>query len=224
MMRKIFLAMLFLYATGVFAQEVAVSEEENEKFTFGVDLFQDIWFDLPENMEAKTILPGVNVMGTYNFPLGNSNFTFSTGLNLGVHNFKNNTLPVISEDSIYFNPIEGDTTYKRSKLNLTYLDIPLEIRFKAKKGFKFAVGFRYGFLLNNTWKYKGDDYLNDLEDEVIYKFGKLKHFENNRYGFIARVGYKKFSVFGYYPLSNLFVPGNGPEMYHISAGISYIPF
>ncbi|MBM3437128.1 MAG: PorT family protein, partial [Bacteroidetes bacterium] len=105
-----------------------------------------------------------------------------------------------------------------------YLDIPLEIRYKSKNDFRLAVGFKFGFLLRAHTKYKGDDYLADNPDDVVYKKSKLSFLEKNRYGFTARIGYKWLNLWGYYQLSTLFQKDYGPEMYPVSVGITIIPF
>lgn len=225
-MKKIFILLFCFIAFNAFTQ--VVNEKTKKLFTLGFDVYTDLWQDVPSTVEPKTINPGVNIFGTYNFLFGESNFSFSPGIGLGIHNMYSSSFFKTSIDSSYFVPIgevlPEDYSYKKSKFVAPYLDIPLEIRFKSKSEFRIAVGFKFGFLLRAYTKYKGDDYLEELHQTTIYKNKMLQHLEKNRYGFIGRIGYKWLNIYGYYQLSTLFVKNKGPQMYPISIGITVIPF
>ncbi|MCD4664521.1 MAG: PorT family protein [Bacteroidales bacterium] len=224
-MKKILFLILSFVAFNSFSQKI--SEEAKRKFQFGFDIYTDFWQERPGELDIKSLNPGVNVVGSYNFIFGNGNLSFSPGLGLGVHNMYSNSLTRTVNDSTYFKPVEEiaeSVSYKKAKFTATYLDIPIELRFKSKSQFRIAVGFKFGFLLKAQTKYKGDDYLEGNADRVIYKKGRIKNVEKNRYGFTARIGYKWLNLWGYYQLSSLFVTNKGPQMYPISLGISIIPY
>lgn len=229
-MKKIFILLFCFIALNAFTQ--VVDEKTKKLFTFGLDVYTDLWQDVPSTLEPRTINQGVNVFGTYNFIFGESNFSFSPGIGLGIHNLYSSSLLHVNNDSAYFVPVEDELSeeylkeFKKSKLVTPYLDIPLEIRFKSKSNFRIALGFKFGFLLRAYTKYKGDDYLEELQKTTIYKKKMIykDYLEQNRYGFIGRIGYKWLNVYGYYQLSSLFVKEKGPEMYPISVGITIIPF
>jgi hypothetical protein len=153
--------------------------------------------------------------------------SFSPGIGIGVHNLYSSSFLVVNNDTSDFVKILDvypDLPFKKSKLAVTYLDIPLELRYKSKSEFRVAVGFKFGFLLQAHTKYKGNDYLEGTSDRVIYKKAKIQNLEKNRYGFTARIGYKWLNLWGYYQLSTLFTADKGPDMYPISLGITIIPF
>jgi len=221
-MKKFLILSLVIVSLNSFAQ--VVTEETKRQFTFGLDVFTDMWQDLPNSLDPKTINPGVNVFGSYNYIFGKSNVSFSPGLGLSVHNLYSESLLVTGTDTTFFRVIGNDTSFRKSKLSVTYLDIPLEIRFKSKSEFRVAIGFKFGFLLKAQTKYKGDDFINGTKDLVIIKHGKMNFVEKNRYGFTGRIGYKWLNLWGYYQLSTLFTEGKGPSIYPISLGITIIPF
>jgi hypothetical protein len=224
-MKKLLIVLLILISINSFAQ--VVTEDTKRKFTFGLDLFTDIWQNIPKTINTGTINPGVNVFGSYNLMFGTSNVSFSPGLGIGVHNMFNSSFVHTNNDSTYFVPIkteQPDLSYKKSKFVATYFDIPLELRYKSKSEFRAALGFKFGFLIMGHSKYKGDDYQDGTTNLVIYKKKKIPYLEKNRYGFTARIGYKWLNLWGYYQLSALFQGGKGPEMYPISVGITLIPF
>jgi hypothetical protein len=224
-MKKLLIVLLSIVSLHSFSQ--VVNEETKRLFTFGLDVFTDIWQDIPKTVDPKTINPGVNIFGTYNYMFGKSDVSFSPGLGIGVHNMFNSSFIHTNNDSSYFVPInieQPDISYKKSKFVATYLDIPLEIRYKSKSQFRAAIGFKFGFLIMGHSKYKGDDYQEGTTNLVIYKKKKIDYLETNRYGFTARIGYKWLNLYGYYQLSTLFQENKGPEMYPISVGITIIPF
>ncbi|GAB4322763.1 MAG: hypothetical protein Kow00127_15410 [Bacteroidales bacterium] len=218
------LVILIACVAAIQLQAQTVSEETKNKFTFGLDVFTDLWQDIPESIEPKTINPGVNIFGAYNFPFGQSNVSLSPGIGIGVHNLYSESMIHTTADSTWFEMINDTVSFKRSKLTTTWLDIPLEIRYKSEGEFRLAVGFKFGFLMKAQTKYKGEDLLGQTNQTVIIKYAKFNYVEKNRYGFTARIGYKWLNLWGYYQLSNLFTEGKGPGMYPVSLGITIIPY
>ncbi|MBN1339512.1 MAG: outer membrane beta-barrel protein [Bacteroidales bacterium] len=201
-----------------------IDDEIKRKLSIGFDVITDFWMDMPSNMDERAIHPGVNAYGMYNYMIGKGNFSFSPGLGIGVHNLYSDASPVLINDSTAFVKIPDSVSYKRSKLTASYLDIPIELRFKSENQFRFAIGFKFGFLMKMQSKYKGSDYFNNDDHEIIFKQGHVKNADSNRYGFVGRIGYKWFNVSAFYSLSTLFRSGKGPEMYPVSVGITIIPF
>jgi hypothetical protein len=224
-MKKFLVLFLSIVCFNSFAQ--VIKEETKRKFTFGMDVFTDLWQDLPQKLDPKTLNPGINVFGSYNYIFGNSNVSFSPGLGLGVHNLFSSSFLLEDSDTTYFisvlDSLKGED-YKKSKLTVTYLDIPLEIRYKSKKDFRLAIGFKFGFLIRAHSKYKGDDPFSDNTKVIVFKKSNIGLLEKNRYGFTARIGYKWLNLWGYYQLSTLFQKDYGPAMYPISVGLTIIPF
>jgi len=224
-MKKLLILLFSFVFINSFAQ--VMTEDAKRKFTIGMDVFTDLWQDIPNDFDPGTLNPGINVFGTYNYLFGKSNVSFSPGLGFGVHNLFNSSFLVNTGDSSYFQPILDSLPgqdYKKSKLVVTYLDIPFEVRYKSKSDFRLAIGFKFGFLMRAHTKYKGDDYQSGNSDLIIYKKSKINLLEKNRYGFTARIGYKWLNLWGYYQLSTLFQKDYGPEMYPISIGLTIIPF
>lgn len=222
-MKKLLFLLLIVVTVNGFSQ--VVNDDTKRKFTFGLDIFTDLWQDTPSgSVVPKTLNPGVNVFGSYNYIFGKSNVSFSPGLGISVHNLFSDSWIRATKDSTYFAPIPDSISYKKSKFTATYLDIPIELRYKSKGEFRVAIGFKFGFLLKAQTKFKGNDYLEGTTTTVIMKKGKFSYIEKNRYGFTGRIGYKWLNLWGYYQLSTLFTESHGPAMYPISVGITIIPF
>lgn len=235
-MKKIlalFIGLLFVSSS--FAQADKVIESTKKKFNIGVDVFTDIWqisgSDGQVTPDPRTINQGANVFGMYNSPIGKSDFSFAIGLGLGMHNMYSDTrIKDLNASTIEFEKIPDDVNYKKSKISLTYLDLPAEIRLVTKSEFRVSLGMKVGYLLNSHDKYKGDAYSVAADGtvttsgSVVEKRRDISNLEQWRYGATFRIGYKWVNLVGYYQFSDLFQADKGPKMAPISVGISLTSF
>jgi hypothetical protein len=228
-------AVLMLIGAFVFLQLPGHSQVVNattkKKISIGVGLFDDIWMNMPEGIKSRTINQGASVMTTYNVPFGKSNFSFAIGLQLTIHNmFGNFYIYKNKTDSTVFKKIPDTISYKRSKMKLTYLEVPVEFRFKSKSKVTVALGFKGGMVINSSTKYVGNGPLNNTNYSVnqsettIIKMAGVRNLEQFTYGPTIRIGYSWVNISGYYMLSTIFKSGKGPEMYPLSIGVIFMPF
>lgn len=208
---------------GQYAQSQGLSESIKKKFTIGADVYTDIWQGLPDGVESRTINQGATAFGMFNFQLGESITSFSIGLGIRNHNlYTNSKIDDFRGDTIVLTPIPDDVDYKRSKINLVYLDVPAEFKIRMENGFKVTVGFKVGWLIDSKEKYVGDIYGSTLG--VKEKSKKIWHTESISYGPTFRIGYKFISLYGYYQISDVFKRNLGPEVAPISIGLTITPF
>ena len=213
-------AIVFLFMGNSFSQ--VISESAKRKITIGADIFTDIWQGTPTNMDLRTINQGFNVFGQYNFQFSESNVSFAAGIGIDNHNMYSDTrIENVTADTIVFEPITE--VYQKSKINLTYVSVPLEFKIRLKSGVKFGAGFKVRYLMSAKDKYIGD-IPDEPEGRTNVKRKSISNTEDWAYGFTLRVGYKSFSLFGYYQISNIFQKGRGPEIYPISIGLTLSPF
>jgi uncharacterized oligopeptide transporter (OPT) family protein len=201
-----------------------VNEATKKKISIGVGLFTDLWMNKPSDMKVRTINQGFQLNGMYSFPFGKSDLSFAIGLGIGVHNLYWNYLYQGRTDSLQFVKINDSLDYKRSKLTLPYLELPIEFRLKTKFKMAFGVGFKIGYMIYAHSKWKGDDYLFKTQNSVVASFKDIKNLEKFTFGPTLRVGYKWFHVFGYYQLSGIFTKGKGPDIAPLSIGFLLMPF
>ncbi|MFH1119295.1 MAG: outer membrane beta-barrel protein [Bacteroidota bacterium] len=230
-MKRIFLIFLAaMVVTSVVSAQKQVGEPFLKKLTTGIELFSDIVMDAPDGIDFRTINQGVNVFGLYTYPIKESNFAFAIGAGLGMHNFFSNGLLLNDSTNTSFfasldttKALNGDKTdYKKNKISLTYLDFPVELRFKSEKGFRFAVGAKVGVKLNAHTKYKGDNFTDGSKIKI--KESDLSNFETWRFGPTLQIGYKWVSITGFYSITRIFKKNAGPQIYPVSIGISLRPF
>lgn len=230
-MKKAILTMIASLALGIVFSQV-VSESTARKFNIGVGVSTDIWQGLPSDMKARTINQGAQVFGMYNHRIKESVVYLAAGIGVSSHNlYSNNYIGDVKADSIVFTKIPDDIKYKKSKLSLTYIDVPLEFRIVTEKFFRIALGFKFGFNVDAHTKYKGNRFVAQDDDtygtdgvNVKEKQKDVKQIETWRYGPTFRIGYKWFNVTMYYQLSSVFKVDKGPQIYPISIGIAVIPF
>ncbi|HEX8545733.1 MAG TPA: outer membrane beta-barrel protein, partial [Cytophagaceae bacterium] len=114
-----------------------------------------------------------------------------------------------------------NVNYFKSRLSATYIDVPLEVRFKSsqnnKKAFHLAFGAKIGFLINSKTKYKFE------ENNVKTTQKQISNMYLNpiRYGLSARIGYGLFQLFGYYSLNPLFQDKKAFDVTPVMFGITF---
>jgi len=216
------ICMVFLFPLSGQAQ--VINSSAKKRISIGVGLFDDIWMNSPAGMKTRTINQGVQVFGSYNMPFGKSNFSFAIGLGLSIHNLYWNYRFQGDSLNFQFVKVEDGLNYKRSKLTMPYLEIPLEFRLKTKSKVGVGVGFKVGYMVYGHAKWVGDDYLFNSPNKLIASFKGIKSIEKFAYGPTLRVGYKWFNVNAYYSLSKIFQKSTGVDMYPISVGFVLMPF
>jgi len=213
---------VMILSQGIIAQ--VLSENTKRKFTVGVNLYTTWWQTQFTNpiVKTRTINQGVDVFFMYNLALKeNSLNSFSVGLEIRNENmYTNATINDIKADTIVFTPIEDN--YKRSKINMTYIGLPVELKFRTKNGFKTNIGFKVGYKIDSKQLYVGNR--PGDQKSVKVKTKKINKMEDVSYGPFLRIGYKWITAYAYYELSKKFKTDLGPKVSAVSLGISVTPF
>jgi hypothetical protein len=227
MKKNILVFVLGLFAFSTFAQ--TVSESTIKKVSLGYDLYNSFWIDMPLGVDTRLVNQGINVFAMYNHELNENGLSVAAGLGISSENLfvTDHYVADIHADVVEFNPIPDGLAASRSKMNFTYLDIPLELRLKTEGDLRFGLGFKFGILMDSKTFYKGDAFDANgasLGYAEISKDKKINQLENYRFGVQLRVGYKWVQAFGYYALNKVFIAEKGPQMYPIHVGITFMPF
>lgn len=187
------------------------AQKSNVPGSFAMDVGFNMLNGAPDDMKTSTFKSRFfNFYYSYDIEM-TKNLLFSIGAGLGTEGyiFSNNTTLIKGTNAQNQKEIlltDATKIYKsvsKSKLALTYLDIPIEIRFRAEedddKGLKFTLGGKVGLLIDSHTKINYND---GGSKQIKFKddFG-LSRF---RYGVQGRLGYGNFSLFAYYGLSELF--------------------
>ena len=240
MKKALFTLIALIISATSFAQLIA--NKTDKRVTFGFDLFSDFQLAPSDNWNPRGFNQGVSCALTYNFPLGESSkHTVSIGLGMSSHNYFSYTRilnPYTNGNLVYkdYRDVEG---FKRYKVNPTYGEIPLELRFRIKDAVKIGVGFKVGVMLTTKTKYVGPDNIGTLavDDEntitisdesgatVHQKLCYINNIERLAYSATLRVGWKWVSAFAAYQLSPVFAVGHEAPVFHpLSVGVTFAPF
>ncbi|BDD02709.1 outer membrane beta-barrel protein [Aureibacter tunicatorum] len=176
-----------------------------------------------------------NVAYLYEIPLAgkSSKFSFHPGLAISVESLgmgTNQTLGLNSGGDTEFISISGSDygSVRKSLVRATYLDIPLEFRYSTRgynnpKGFKVAVGGKFGYLVGAKTKIKHNQ---DGQTKIEKKKERF-NISEFRYGIYGRVGFGWINVFYYQNLNSFFDTGKvvgGTDMSTSEVGLSFSLF
>ncbi|MBQ2852910.1 MAG: outer membrane beta-barrel protein [Bacteroidales bacterium] len=222
MKKTVFLIIsLFLFTSLTQAQ--LLSERTNGLVTIGGELFTDFNTGASyDNFKMRDINQGFSAYSMFNFQINESPHFASIGVGFTSHNFYTKgtyvTEPYLNKITFLDVPFD----YKRSKINVTYVDIPIEMSFRIKDKFKISAGFKFGILTTGKTKFVGE-LKNDGQMWRI-KHCRMNNLEKYVYSVTLRMAYKSVYIFGAYQFGNTFKDGTGPQIKPLSIGIGVRPF
>jgi hypothetical protein len=147
------------------------------------------------------------------------NLVTGIGFNFNHYAFANNV--TIQSDSSYIWATNDSLTYKKNKLNVSYLRAPLMLEINTSKdphkNFHLAGGIEFAYRIHAVTKQKYD--INDKHYKIKQRDDfNLEPFNMN---LIARIGYNNVTVYASYGLSRLFKKDQGPQVYPVGLGICW---
>lgn len=199
---------------------------------FFFDFTNSGWLNAPEDIKTKLISGGLNFNFFFEFNIIKSKLGIAPGISYSVSGTKSNSIydyqySDFGSEIVYTRlTLLGDTLYTKSKLSVSYLEIPVEVHIHLKPnskklGFLIAPGFRAGVLVGDFWKLNYHQSIAGADKVKIYGIENISPF---RYGVTLRLMYYKFGLFGYYQLNHLFEENKGDAITPYSIGISVSPF
>ena len=222
-MKKSAFLLIALFLLSSFSYAQLLSERTAGKVIIGGEFFTDFnTGEAYENFKMRDINQGFSAYSMFNFQINKSPHFASIGLGFTSRNFymKGSYLARPYYDVTTFEPVPHD--YQRSKVNVTYVDIPIEMNFRIVDKFKISAGFRFGILTTGKSKYVGELY-NDAKTYRV-KYCRINNLEKYVYSLTLRVAYKSVYLFGAYQFGDTFKNGTGPQIRPLSIGIGVRPF
>jgi hypothetical protein len=146
-------------------------------------------------------------------------FCATIGLEFSWNNYKFDQNAIINKDStgVIFAPFQADQKKIKSKLSVSWLNVPLMFHYHSKKSsFHLAAGAFAGYRLGSHSKTKYS------EDGAIRKEKNYTNFYLNslQYGLRFQLGFYDVDFFATYQLNELFSKGKGPALIPFSFGIT----
>ncbi len=166
-------------------------------------------------------------LGQKNINLYKKYIQLSTGIGFQFNNVRfDNKTRLNADSSFTWGYIDSTNTfaYQKNRFKQSYVTVPLLLNFNTSKrltrNFHVSVGVVGKYLL--TSRSKMVLMQNNNEFTVVRKDDyNINPFQFDGY---MSVGYRNFTVFGQYALSELFRKERGPHVYPFAMGIRVIPF
>ena len=216
-MKKQFFLLSAMLLLSFMANAQLIKDRTNGLITMGFDLYTDINTGSKyENFDLRAINQGFGTYVTYNLPMGESKHTVSLGLGVSCHNYYMKDA-WLSEPYNHVITFTENTNVKKSKININYLDIPMELNFRIADKFKISFGAKASFLMSSKSKVIGNVFDDGHKWEV--KYSSINALESIVYSAFFRAGYRCVNLFLGYQFNNSFKQDRGPEILPFSIGI-----
>jgi hypothetical protein len=188
------------------------------------------WAGKPDSITTKGFSKSFNVYFMFDFPFKTNpklSMAFGPGISSDHIIFSKTYVGIKDATSTLRFTDQSDTNhFKKTKLNTTYLEAPIEFRYTANplnsdKSFKWAVGVKVGTMIsahtrNRVLQNKNGNTLNDY----TMKEKSKRFFNTTRLIGTARVGLGHFSLYGSYQVTTLFKEGVAAEVRPFTIGLT----
>lgn len=183
-------------------------------------------YDYLELNSGKSVNVNLNLFA-HDFKLYRRYIMFTTGIGMTLNNYRfdgdqtlKNTRPLTAG---YDTTNTGDTIqYSKNKLAVNYFTVPLLLQFNTseinKKSFHIAAGVLLSYKYNSHLKLK---YSIDGEDEKSKRQNEY-NIQPFRADLTVRAGYKNWTLYASYGLTELFREDRGPVVHPVQFGINFL--
>lgn len=186
-------------------------------------------YDFLELNSGKSINVNINLF-SHDFPLYKRYVMFTTGIGLTLNNYRFSSDKTLLSDtnrtvaSYDYDKNNERINYKKNKLAVNYITIPLLIQFNSRLEFKKSIHVATGLLFS----YKYNSHLKLVYTEDGNKEKSKRHDEFNiqpfRYDATFRIGYQSYTLYASYALNTLFKENRGPSLHPFQVGINVLNF
>ena len=188
------------------------------------------WAGKPDSINTGGFSKSFNVYFMFDFPFKTNpklSMAFGPGISSDHIQFKKTYVGIKDiTETLQFRDQSDTNHFKKTKLNTTYLEAPIEFRYTANplnsdKSFKFAIGAKVGTLIkahtrNKEFENKSGNTLNSY----TMKESSKRFFNTTRLVGTARVGLGHFTLYGSYQITTLFKEGVAAEIRPFSIGLT----
>ncbi|WP_240491667.1 porin family protein [Flavivirga aquatica] len=157
----------------------------------------------PEKLSQRGFSLGFHLGFIKDMPINKKrNIAIGVGLGYSANSFNQNLL-IRKEDTgdFVYSIVENNNTYSKNKFSNHLIEVPIEFRWRTSTPtdydfWRIYAGFKVGYVLTNTAKYKGD--------LGRFKYNDNNDFENFQYGLTLTAGYNTWNIHFYYALNSIF--------------------
>lgn len=189
----------------------------------------DSHFDTPDGYDFLEMIPEKSIAVNINFyeqelKLYKNYILASTGVGLSYNNFRfrKNMSLIPDTNALWYT---ADTmNLRKNKLTVSYLTVPVLLTIntstEANKAFHITAGMLFSYKLGSHTKKVYNDNGSKKKDKTYDDF----NIDPFRYDATVRIGYRNYTLFANYALSDFFKKNKGPELRPWTVGVSLIPW
>ncbi|MDO5972488.1 porin family protein [Flavivirga aquimarina] len=224
----LFVSIFFLMSfVCCFAQEEHINEEvdslyKEDQFYAGVTY--NLLGKKPANVSQSGFSLGFHLGFIKDMPINkNRNIAIGLGLGYSANSFNQNLLINKDNGGVTYSVLESSSTYTKNKFSSHLIELPIEFRWRTSTAtdynfWRIYMGFKLGYVLTHTTKYKGD--LGKI------RYSDIEAFNDFQYGLTLSAGYNTWNVFLYYALNPIFssdarLNGNKMDMNAVKIGLMF---
>jgi len=190
---------------------------------FYIGFTYDIMEQRPEGMQQNKFSSGITFGFLRDMPVNKARtWSVAAGLGLGIHNYNHNLAVTHSDAGYQYGVIPDTVAYRKNKIILDYLDVPIELRWRTStpnshKFWRVYTGLKFSYLLFSKYKYRDSDHA-----RVTNYLGDL---DKLQYGLYVATGYNTWNLNVYYGFNPLFksgeVDGERLKMHALNIGLMF---
>ncbi|HNR48668.1 MAG TPA: DUF2807 domain-containing protein [Bacteroidia bacterium] len=186
-------------------------------------------FDTPDGYDFLEMIPEKSIAVNINFyeqelKLYKNYILASTGVGLSYNNFRfrKNMSLIPDTNALWYT---ADTmNLRKNKLTVSYLTVPVLLTIntstEANKAFHITAGMLFSYKLGSHTKKVYNDNGSKKKDKTYDDF----NIDPFRYDATVRIGYRNYTLFANYALSDFFKKNKGPELRPWTIGVSLVPW
>ena len=188
------------------------------------------WAGKPDSINTGGFSKSFNVYFMFDFPFKTNpklSMAFGPGISSDHIQFKKTYVGIKDiTETLQFRDQSDTNHFKKTKLNTTYLEAPVEFRYTANplnsdKSFKFAIGAKVGTMINaHTRNKEFENKSGNTLNSYSMKESSKRFFNTTRLVGTARVGLGHFTLYGSYQITSLFKEGVAAEIRPFSIGLT----
>jgi hypothetical protein len=208
--------------------KVSLANRSKDHFVF--QLGYHSWTNTPDSIRVSGLPRTFNVYFMMDFPFKTDpRLSVAIGAGAGFDNqyFSKTEIDISGKryQSLTFKNMSDSNHFKKYKLNNSYLEAPVELRFSSSpetpnKSFKAALGVKLGTMISATVKGKNwQSPTGQLINGYTQKEKSRRFFNGTRISLTARAGYGVISVFASYQVNSFVKDGFGPDIRPMTVGL-----
>ena len=196
-----FIVFVFFYST-LSSQEIITKVDDSyleDQFYMGITY--NLLLKQPSGVSQRNLSYGLQFGFIKDIPLNKAR-TYGVGIGFGyaVNSYFSNLLATKSVNGFNYTVLDGDTSFKRNKVETHTIELPFELRWRTSttsdyKFWRIYTGIKFSYGLGGRSKFVSDNDKQSFFNTDIRKF---------QYGLTFNFGYNTFNVHAYYSLKTLF--------------------